>query len=222
MARHKGHDPVLKPLEVAVGLGGGDDGAAHADGVDGHGGGGHGEAPPGGYCQGHADGVTAPQDDGDGGLGHAGDELRDGKACLHVPAHGVQEKEDACHVAGLLQLGQEGEDVLVFGGFGAGSGGNVAFNLADDGEAVDVPVGRGRHGGAEVQNGLGGFVLGIILRLGLSGLGGFGHSQQPSFREGSFCGFSKITRQAGILRFCKIRGQTVRQSYGRGAAALVY
>ena len=110
--------------------------------------------------------------------------------------------------------------MLVFGGFGAGSGGDVAFNLADDGEAVDVPVGRGRHGGAEVQDALDGLVLCIGFRLG--GLGGFGHSQQPSFREGSFCGFSKITRQAGILRFCKIRGQTVRQSYGRGAAALVY
>ena len=192
MSGDEGHDPVLEPLEVAVGLGGGDDGAAHADGVDGHGGGGHGEAPPCGHRQGHADGVAAPQDDGDGGLGHAGDELRDGKARLHVSAHGVEEEEDPRDFAGLLQLGEEGEDVLVLGGFGPVVGGHVALNLADDGEAVEIAVGRGRHGGTEVQNGLDGLLLCIVLRFG--GLGGFGHSQQPSFRKGSFCGFSEITR----------------------------
>ncbi len=181
MPGDKGNDPVLEALEIAVGLGGGDDGAAHADGVDGHGGGGHGEAPPGGYRQGHADGVAASQDDGDGGLGHPGDELRDGEARLHVPAHGVEQEEDPRHLAGFLQLGQEGKDVLVLGGFRAGGGGHVALDLADDGEAVDVAVGRGRHGGAEVQNGLGGFALCIGFRFGgLGGFRGFGHGEDTS------------------------------------------
>ena len=93
--------------------------------------------------------------------------------------------------------------MLVFRGLGAGGGGHVPLDLADDGEAVDVPVGRGRHGGAEIQDGLGGFLLCIVFRLG--GLGESGHSQQPSFRGGSFSGFSEITRAGaesyGIVRY---------------------
>ena len=90
MPGHKSHNPLLKPFEVVVGLGGGDDRAAHTDGVDGHGGAGHGKAPPGRHRQGNADGVAAPQDNGDRWLGHAGDKLRDGQPRLYIAAHGVE------------------------------------------------------------------------------------------------------------------------------------
>ena len=104
VAGDEGHDPILKPLEVVVGLGGGDDRAAHADRVDGHGGAGDGKAPSGSHCQRHADGMASSQDDGDRRLCHAGDQLRDGKARLHVAAHGIQQEEDAVHMMGKLLL----------------------------------------------------------------------------------------------------------------------
>ena len=150
MAGDKGHDAVLEALEIAVGLGGGDDGAADPDGVDGHGGGGHGKAPSRRHRQGHTDGMAPPQDDGDRGLRHPRDELRDGKARLHVSAHGVEKKEDPRHLIALLQLGKKGQHVLIFRGFGAGGGGRVPLDLADDGEAVDIAVGSFGHGGAQV------------------------------------------------------------------------
>ena len=104
--------------------------------------------------------MAAPQHDGDRGLRHAGDELRDGKARLHVAAHGVQQEEDAVHLVALLQLGKQGQHVLIFRGLGAAGGGVVALDLADDGEAVDGAVGRLRQGGAEVHD-----LLGAVLRV---------------------------------------------------------
>ena len=166
MAGDEGHDPVLEPLEVVVGLGRGDDGAAHADRVDGHGGAGDGKAPPGRHRQGHADGVAAPQDDGHRGLGHAGDQLRDGQPRLHVAAHGVQQEEDAVHLVALLQLGQQGQHVLVFRGLGAAGCGVVALDLADDGEAVDGAVRRLGQGGAEVHDLLGAVLAGLLMFSG--------------------------------------------------------
>ena len=110
---------------------------------------------------------------------HGRNQLRNGKARLHVASHRVQQKEDAVHLLRFFQLGQKRQDVFIFSGLGVGGGGHVPLDLADDGEAVDVPVGRGRHGGAEVQNGLGGLLLCIVFRLG--GLGGFGHGEIPPF-----------------------------------------
>ena len=110
--------------------------------------------------------MAAPQDDGDRGLCHAGDELRDGKARLHVAPHSVQQEEDAVHLVALLQLGKQGQDVLVLGGLGAAGGGVVALDLADDGEAVDRAVGRLRQGGAEVHDLLGSVLAALFLRSG--------------------------------------------------------
>ena len=60
VSRHKGHDPLLKPLKIVVGLGRGDDRSAHPHGMDGHGGGGHRKAPLGRHRQWDANGMAAP------------------------------------------------------------------------------------------------------------------------------------------------------------------
>ena len=169
-------DPVLEPLEIVVRLGRGDDHAAHAHRVDGHGGGGHGEAVSGRHRQGDPNGVAASQDDGDGGLCHPGDQLRDGKPCLHIAADRVQKEQDTVHFLRFLQLGKKGQHVLVFGGLGGIGGHGVALDLADDGQAVHVSVSGPGHGGPEVQDGLG-HVPGVfvlpVLPGGPGGLGGF-------------------------------------------------
>ena len=181
MAGDEGHDPILKPLEVVVGLGGGDDRAAHADRVDGHGGAGDGKAPSGSHCQRHADGMASSQDDGDRRLCHAGDQLRDGKARLHVAAHGIQQEEDAVHLVALLQLGQQGQHMLVLGGLGTAGGGVVALDLADDGHAVHGAVGCFGQGGAEVHDLLGAVLSALIIFLcGVRRFGAFCHGK-PSF-----------------------------------------
>ena len=216
---HKSHDPLLEPLKVVVGLGGGDDGAAHADGMDGHGGAGYGEAPPGRHREGHADGVAAPQNNGDRGLGHACDQLRDGKACLHVAAYGVQQKQDAVHILALLQLGEQGQDMLVLGGLGVVGGGGVALDLADDGQAIDGAVGCAGQGRAKVQDGLGDF----LFRFWTGGFCGFSHNIRSLAFSGIFRRFSENTLpEAKTLQHCKRRRHNVRRINGFPVSALLY
>ena len=108
---------------------------------------------------------------------------------FHIAAHGVQQEQHAVHVPALLQLGQEGEDMLVLGGLGVAGGGGVALDLADDGQAVDGTVGGAGQGGAEVQDGLG--VLRRVFLFGIGGLCGFSHNN-PSLSPVFSAGFRKI------------------------------
>ena len=133
MPCHKGHDALLEPLEVVVRLRCGDHSPAHAYRMDGHGGGWHGKTVLSRYCQRHADRVAPPQNNGDRGLGHAGDQLRDGKSRLHIAAHRVEQKQHPVHLVALLQLGKQRQDVLIFGGLSCVGRGGMALNLADDG-----------------------------------------------------------------------------------------
>ena len=100
-------------------------------------------------------------------LCHAGDQLRDGKARLHVTAHGIQQEEDAVPLVALLQLGQQGQHMLVLGGLGTAGGGVVALDLADNGDAVY------RSARCSCRN-RAGFRDGILFRCG-NGRGFFGH-----------------------------------------------
>ena len=128
-----------------------------------------------------ADGMASSQDDGDRRLCHAGDQLRDGKARLHVAAHGIQQEEDAVHLVALLQLGQQGQHMLVLGGLGTAGGGVVALDLADDGHAVHGAVGRFGQGGAEVHDLLGAVLSALVIFLcGVRRFGAFCHGK-PSF-----------------------------------------
>ena len=66
--------------------------------------------------QGYADGMSAPQHQGNGGLFHAGDQLGDGQAGLYVAPRRVQKDQQTVDVGALLNGGQQGQNVLVFGG----------------------------------------------------------------------------------------------------------
>ena len=132
MTRHEGDDPLLKPLEIVVGLGRGDHRAGGTDRMNGHGGGGHGKAPLCCHRQRHADGVAAAQDNGYRGLGHARDQLCDGKTRLYVTAYGVEQKQDAVDVLRRLQLGQQRQHMLILGGLGIGPRQCVALDLPHD------------------------------------------------------------------------------------------
>ena len=74
-------------------------------------------ASTGGNRQGHADGMAAPQHQAGRGLSHSGNQLRDAQTGLDVPAYGVQQKQDSVDLLILLQAGQQGHDMLVFGAF---------------------------------------------------------------------------------------------------------
>ena len=114
--------------------------------MDGHGGGGGDEGVLGADRQGDADRMSAAQDQGHGGLFHAGDHLRNGKTGLNVAADGVQQEQQPIDLLALLDVGQQRQDVLVFGGLGVFGQNLVALHLADDGEGVDAAV----FGGGEV------------------------------------------------------------------------
>ena len=115
--------------------------------------------------------MPAPQDQACGGLSHPADELRDAKARLDVPAHGVEQEEDAVHLLVLLQACKQGHDVLIFGGLGVVRQDLVALHLPDDGEGVDVPPAAAADRAAQVHQPL-------LVRLGvpafLRGAGLFG------------------------------------------------
>ena len=121
--------------------------------------------------------VAAAQDQADGGLAHAGDELRDAQPRLDVSAYGVQQQKQAVHSLVLLQTGQQGHDVLVLGALGRLRQDLVAFHLAHDGQGVDVPPLIPADGGAEIHNplaGLGG-VLFLVFTAGRGCPGFFFH-----------------------------------------------
>ena len=114
--------------------------------MDGHGGGGGDEGPLGRHRQGHADGVTASQNQRSHRLGHGGDELGDGQPRLDIAAHGVEHDQKTVDVLCLLHSGQLGQDVLILGGLGVVLEDLVSLDLPHDGDAVDPgPGGDGTH-----------------------------------------------------------------------------
>ena len=131
---------LLYPLEIAEGLGRAHHQPRHPDRVDGHGGSGGDEGVLGADCQGDADGVPSPQNQGDGGLFHPGNHLRNGKARLDVAADGVQQEQQTVNFVALLNVGQQRQDVLVLGGLGVFRQDLVALHLADDGQGIDIAV----------------------------------------------------------------------------------
>ena len=71
------------------------------------------------------------------GLGDAGDELRQRKPRLHIPAHGVEQDQQALDGGVLLHGHQLGDDVLILGGLLALGRFHMALHLPDDSQAVD-------------------------------------------------------------------------------------
>ena len=137
MGRHEAGDPLLHLLEPAHRLGHTQDHAGMPHRVDGHGGGGHDEAPLGADGQRDADGVPAAQHHGGAGLRNAGDELSQGQPRFHIAAHSVQEHQQPFHRRVLLHRHQLRDDMLILGGLLALRRFHVALDLADDGQAVD-------------------------------------------------------------------------------------
>ena len=103
VGRHKLHDALPYPLEVAVCLRRGDDRTGHAHGVDGHGCGVGNKRLLSAHRQRHADGVTAAQYQRHRGQAHPRHQLRDGKTCLDVAAYRVQKQHQSVHLVRLLQ-----------------------------------------------------------------------------------------------------------------------
>ena len=147
-----------------------------ADRMDGHGGSGNDEAAPGADGQGDADGMAAPQHQGGGGLGQAGDQLGQGQPGLHIPAHRVQQHQQALDGGILLDCHQLGDHMLVLGGFLALGRFHMAFDLADDGETVDGMGAFGQVDGAHLLN------LGLVKGPAVGVLAGAGGGK--SLRRG--------------------------------------
>ena len=93
-----------------------------------------------------ADGVAAAQHHRRTGLGDAGDELRQRKPRLHIPAHGVEQDQQALDGGVLLHGHQLGDDVLIFCRLLRIRRKGVPLDRADDRQAVDgVAALRRRH-----------------------------------------------------------------------------
>ena len=101
-------DTLLDAFKVIKGLGYCDNQPVHSHRMDSHGRGIGNKGAFGRHRQRHADGVTSPQHQRDGGLFHRGDELGNGKPCLHVTAHGIEEKEQTAHEVILLRIDEKG------------------------------------------------------------------------------------------------------------------
>lgn len=71
------------------------------------------------------------------GLGDAGDELRQRKPRLHIPAHRIEQDQQALNGGVFLHGHQLGDDVLIFCGLLALGRFHMALHLPDDSQAVD-------------------------------------------------------------------------------------
>ena len=132
-------DSVLYELEVIEGLGHADHHAAHADRVYHHGPCGHNEGIVRAHGDWDADGMAASQHQGDSGLAQRGNHLRDGKARLHVPAHGVQQHQNPLYVLAVLDCREAWQNMLIFRGLGIIGKVFMPLNFSDDGYEMDVP-----------------------------------------------------------------------------------
>ena len=93
--------------------------------------------PLGADGQRDADGVAPAQHHRRTGLGDAGDELRQRKPRLHIPAHRIEQDQQALDGGVLLHGHQLGDDVLILGGLLALRRFHMALHLPDDRQAVD-------------------------------------------------------------------------------------
>ena len=98
--------------------------------------------------------MPAPQHQGDGGLGHAGDELRNAQPRLNVAPHRVQQHQQTVDLVALLHQGQQGHDMLILGALAGGGQHLVPLDLPHDGEHMDGPPLGLDEGRAELQDGL--------------------------------------------------------------------
>ena len=94
----------------------------------------------------HADGMPAAEHEGNRGLFHARNQLREGEPRLDIPAHRVEQNEQSLNILAFLNRHELRHNMLVVGGFVLGRQGIMPLDLADNGQAVDhmAPV-VGRH-----------------------------------------------------------------------------
>ena len=85
--------------------------------------------------------MPAAQNQRDGGLTHARDQLRDGKSRLNVSADGVEQNQKPVYFVGLLNGGKLRQHMLIFCGFVLRRKHLVPLHLPDHGQAVDDAVG---------------------------------------------------------------------------------
>ena len=150
VGRHKAGDALLHLLKAAHGLRHPQNDAGMPHRVHGHGGCGHDEAAPGADGKRDADGVPAAQHQRCAGLGYAGDQFRQRKARFHIPAHRVQQHQQALDAGVLLRGHQLRDDMLVLRGLLALRRFRMAFDLADDGQAVDDMPAAGQRDRAQI------------------------------------------------------------------------
>ena len=125
--------------------------------------------------------MAAPQHQAGRGLSHSGNQLRDAQTGLDVPTYGVQQKQDSVDLLILLQAGQQGHDMLVFGAFRRLRQNLVALYLPYDGQGVDIPPFAPADGGAEIHDPLAAGVLMIVFALRGGGFGVFFHCRSLAF-----------------------------------------
>lgn len=138
----KPYNPLLNLLKIGVSLGRSDDRTAHAHRMDGHSSRGRDKRAFSRDGERYTDGVTTAEDEGNSRLSHSCDEFGDGEAGFDVAADGIEQYEQAVDLVGLLNRGDLGDNVFVFGGFGLLGRFHVAFDLADDGDGVDDTAAR--------------------------------------------------------------------------------
>ena len=150
VGRHKAGDALLHLLKAAHGLRHPQNDAGMPHRVHGHGGCGHDEAAPGADGKRDTDGVPAAQHQRCAGLGYAGDQLCQRKARFHIPAHRVQQHQQALDAGVLLRGYQLRDDMLILCGLLALRRFRMAFDLADDGQAVDDMPAAGQRDRAQI------------------------------------------------------------------------
>ena len=193
VGRHKAGDALLHLVEPVHGLGHAQDHPGVPHRVHRHGGGGHDEAALCAHGQRDADGVPAAQHQRGAGFGHAGDQLCQRKPGLHIPAHGVQQYQQALDPGVLLHGGQLGDHMLILGGLLPLRRFRVPLDLADDGQAVDGMAAPGQGDRTVVLDAFFFQPLlvhrgGVCIRHSVFSFCSVLHHHAPSNRRLSLCG----------------------------------
>ena len=102
-----------------------------------HGGSGRDKALLGRNGQGHPDGVTTSQHQGNGGLFHAGDQLGNGQPGLHIPSHCVEQDQQPVDLIAFFDGRQLRHHMLIFGGLILGRQDHMPLHLPHNGKTVD-------------------------------------------------------------------------------------
>ena len=82
--------------------------------------------------------MSAAQHQRNGGGLHTTEQLGNGKARLHIAAHGIENDQQAADALVLFDGDQLGNDVLVLGGLVLRGQDIVSLDLPDDGKTVDL------------------------------------------------------------------------------------